>query len=579
MTAQFDKPFRTDENTLWLLINNQAQSHEKSILEGIMNSIDAQSAKVNIITSPTKIVISDIGKGFRNNEEISKFFSSIGTPHTKGDAKFGRFRMGRCQMFKYGKNIWRSNTFQMTVDIKNWGKEHEIASNLPQHDGCEITIELYDPLSSYEIASITRNLQHWVAWSDTPITINGKEISRNPADFPDFWTKETPEAYIYTDNSDTLSLYNMGIYVTSYPASKYGTGGIVTTKENLDLIYARNDVSDSCKIWKKIKQEIASNAGDAINPEKLGDDDIKWLSHQIADETLDIEKFSPHIIRIIGTGATTKSTPMSLLHAYMNEAPAMCVITEVTPLTRHIQKESNILLVNQETLDNFGVQTINDLVQVIAQGLKASYIKAGKHNYSGRIVQGIINSEDKHPKLLTWEEIQSSIKTKTYKPIRKAALPEPMKKLQSMLAAVLNKTATYAVRAKFEVEFAHEVSDGEPVIFTKNKTISLCYHPDHFYITNPTIADISNIYKEICRAIAKKAVSDPSTMEKVTKHNSTDENEEVEENPLTETQIFITLVAKIVPEATTKTVEWIGENMRPGDESPFNTMKVSNHIN
>ena len=158
------------------VIGRQAGSLDKAMLEGGMNAQEAINAlkmsggvckDENIYMTYTKtdnptsevledgrkkgnlnrkivITIEDMGKGITTKKEIEEFFETFGTPHDESEHKiYAQFRMGRGQMFNFGRNVWRTGTFELTVDILKNGLEWEFKENLPFVDGCHITIELY----------------------------------------------------------------------------------------------------------------------------------------------------------------------------------------------------------------------------------------------------------------------------------------------------------------------------------------------------------------------------------------------------------------------------------------------------
>jgi len=94
------------------VIKRQAGSLLKAVLEGVMNAIDAGATKCEIPTSSTKVIIRDNGCGFQTAEQVKEWFGKWGAVHVATEAKqFGQFRMGRGQMFAYGRNVWHSNQF------------------------------------------------------------------------------------------------------------------------------------------------------------------------------------------------------------------------------------------------------------------------------------------------------------------------------------------------------------------------------------------------------------------------------------------------------------------------------------
>ena len=137
MTKQIDllsgthpekREFKLHKDILWSIIQSQSGTLGKAVLELVMNSIDAGATSVDITLSGKNISVSDDGKGFTNRGEIEQFFETFGTPHTKGDATYGRFRMGRGQIMAFSKNDWQSGEFAMQVDIKNCGLNYNLTT-------------------------------------------------------------------------------------------------------------------------------------------------------------------------------------------------------------------------------------------------------------------------------------------------------------------------------------------------------------------------------------------------------------------------------------------------------------------
>lgn len=94
MPAQPERrALRMHPRLLFDVIHRQAGTLSKSVLEGVMNSIDAASARCDITLDQHRLVIEDDGKGFADRTEIDNFFDTFGYPHEEGDATYGRVRM------------------------------------------------------------------------------------------------------------------------------------------------------------------------------------------------------------------------------------------------------------------------------------------------------------------------------------------------------------------------------------------------------------------------------------------------------------------------------------------------------
>lgn len=247
--------FKMHPELLRSVIKKQAGSLSKALLEGVMNSIDAGSTYVRVHLSAFEAAIVDDGKGFKDEQEISDFFATFGTPHVEGDATYGRFRMGRGQMFAYGVNTWRTGKFMMTVDIdKHLG--FELETDMPYNTGCGIHIKLYEPMSEAHIYHIKRQITEMVKYAPIDIFFNDEKIN---LELKTEQCTVIDEAYIKANpsvNGGQLAVYNLGVLVCTIPAWKYGVSGTVVSRKQLDVNFARNEVLESCKVWKQIKKVL-----------------------------------------------------------------------------------------------------------------------------------------------------------------------------------------------------------------------------------------------------------------------------------------------------------------------------------
>lgn len=248
------------------VIKSQAGSLDKAILEGTMNAIEAGAPSVNISLvqdgDKHRLTIADTGKGIQTKDEIVRFFETFGTPHEDSEGKiWAKFRMGRGQLFSYGRNVWRTGTFQMIVDIDKNGLEWELTENLPEVKGCTIDIELYeDPTSSYYTVDRLKDaILQQVKFMSTPVFFNGTNLTIDPKSKNLKWTFEDENAYYLFDLSDSLYFYNLGAFVKIGAASRFGVSGIIVSKKQLDVNFARNDIKNSCPVYKAIQEVCYQN--------------------------------------------------------------------------------------------------------------------------------------------------------------------------------------------------------------------------------------------------------------------------------------------------------------------------------
>jgi len=255
--------FTVDPAIIRSLIREQASTVEKAIAELVMNAVDAGADEIHIAVDQAGFTVRDNGRGFASRNEILTCFRRFGAPHVAGDATFGRFRIGRGQIMHWARCSWRSNTFEMTVDIQDPARG--ISFDLHEHDdihaGCLVTGHFYRlhpqgpasaALSSVIGAAIEHPkrspIAHLVAYVDAAVFLNGVRINIRPSEQrPDgkrrAWTRVDDLAYWRLDrHEETLRFYNLGVLVRTVPASEYGVGGLIITRMPLSLNMARNEI-------------------------------------------------------------------------------------------------------------------------------------------------------------------------------------------------------------------------------------------------------------------------------------------------------------------------------------------------
>lgn len=275
------RSFTMHPKLLYDVILRQAGSLSKAVLEGVMNGVDARATRIDIEVTDEHVRITDDGVGFRSRADVEQYFESFGQPHAAEERKvFGTFRMGRGQMFAYGTNRWRTGEFKMEVDIKGRGLDYDLAEGLESHPGCDITIDLYEPLLPSDLASLERELKRQVKYVSLPVTLNGHRISTDPS--TEKWDHETDDAYVRLKDTGTLTVYNLGVFVTDLGAYRYGTGGEVVSKRQLKLNFARNDIQSDCPVWKRTRTHLGDESGRKIRRKtRLTDGEKEHLIEQI----------------------------------------------------------------------------------------------------------------------------------------------------------------------------------------------------------------------------------------------------------------------------------------------------------
>ena len=264
---------------LFSVIKSQAGTLSKAVLELVMNSIDAGATKVEVSLDRKALKVSDDGKGFASRREIDEFFETFGTPHKEGDSIYGRFRMGRGQCFAFAVNQWRSGEFQMDVDIQGRGLDYTLQTGLAAVKGCHVDGRLYEPLDPSELINTERTLKEQCRYTPAPVYLNGKLLTEK-ADGQK-WTLVDEDAYIRANDSRQLSVYNLGVLVAHFSSAEFGVGGVVVSKKQLEVNFARNDIlRNKCAVWRRIRPILSKMSGDMDGKEPTQKRTEEWRAFQ-----------------------------------------------------------------------------------------------------------------------------------------------------------------------------------------------------------------------------------------------------------------------------------------------------------
>lgn len=272
--------FKMHPNMIYDFIDRQAGKLTKALLEAIMNSIEAcdspERAVVDIgfevkddgaFEVGAMLSVADNGRGIRDRKEVDDFFLHFGNPHSANETVIWKqFRMGRGQIFSYGKNTWRTSTLQMKVDIAETKAEGvlprcEIKTGLPLISGCVIEIELYrNPIGhTYNsVEALIDEIRRQIEFMPGVIRFNGVQLNTPPEHLK--WTAQDADAWYMFGKGSNLKVYNLGAYVQDISATDSGVTGVIVSKKMLKVNFARNAVQeDSCPVWANIRAVIRAN--------------------------------------------------------------------------------------------------------------------------------------------------------------------------------------------------------------------------------------------------------------------------------------------------------------------------------
>jgi hypothetical protein len=428
MTAKPEtREFKIHPQLLFDVIQRQAGTLTKALCEGVMNSIDAGAAQVEVTLTEKRATIADNGKGFPTRESIELFFETFGQPHQAGDAIYGTFRMGRGQMFSFGVNQWRSGRFQMAVDIKGRGLDYDLTENAKAYPGCEIGIDLYKPLTLLEQRGAADELRRMVRFVDVPVLLNGEQINKVAA--TEKWDFEDDYAY-YRLGQGRLALYNLGVFVNDNRAYSLGIGGVVVAKQQLRLNFARNDVLGDCPVWQKIAKVLRARADTNIKAKRgaLSAEERALLAQRLRSGDLtDAEVADAAVFQ----DASGRWLTIDKLRSAISACNGTISVGAKGPRAEKVQRSHLAVVLNEAHLDEFfGVDTVDELLAKVIKpnvrwwpkGIKTAPLETFAPDNSERYE--IIAPQAQTPAEAVILEVCNKLSTPSFSARRKVVLGE-----------------------------------------------------------------------------------------------------------------------------------------------------------
>lgn len=361
---QEKRTFTIHPQMIYHMIEAQAGTLAKALLEYIQNSIDAQATRVDITLTHQGFEVQDDGRGFAVIDEIAEFFETFGFPHSEDDHRiYGKFGMGRAQMWSFADTRWRTGTFEMFVDIKNRGLDYDLVKNREPVVGCHIAGTFYEPLLPSDLDGTIRELTDLALYAQIPVLLNGRRINKDPAQEP--WDVVTDDAYIKLKETGDLKVYNLGVLVRGYPTYQFGCGGTVVARKLLQVNFARNDVLVAkCPVWKRLRSYLqASNTERTVRKARLSDAEQENLCNQVKVGAIALDKALEADLKLI-TDTTGRHWPLDKLNRLGWDVRLVVAPEEGSQIAERIHQRKLAFVLSPKTLSRFGVETVQELVDL-----------------------------------------------------------------------------------------------------------------------------------------------------------------------------------------------------------------------
>ena len=250
-------PFTLDPEIIHHVIHSQAGSIGKAIIELLMNAVDANATTVHLSMTKEGFECVDDGNGFASREDVVRYFGRFGTPHQDGDARYGRFRLGRGQIMAHASTTWESHHWRMAVDTRTMGYAYDLDDLDNGHAGCKIQGAWYEPLNDSEWMSAVQEVRDLVRYTPVTIHLNGQAITKDPT--AESWDAEDDVAYYRVKAEGGVSIYNQGVLVRHDSGHLWGVGGLIVSKQPLALNVSRTEIlRKTCPVWKPIAKRFSS---------------------------------------------------------------------------------------------------------------------------------------------------------------------------------------------------------------------------------------------------------------------------------------------------------------------------------
>lgn len=367
--------FELDPAVIHHLMYSQAGSIAKSLVELLMNGIDARCTTVRFTLTRTGFTCTDDGSGFATRDAVMRYFRRVGTPHIEGDSKFGRFRLGRLQIMPHASTIWTSNQFWMHVDPKTMGYAFDFDELKPdQHvKGCTITGTWYEPMSEMELLSTEQEVRDLVRYTPVPVELNGRIISRDPA--LEKWDFVDEHAYYRAKVEGAVAIYNQGVLVRQDPAQLWGAGGTIVSKRAIALNVSRTEIlRKTCDVWKviaaqfgRMAHEVAARLGDHRKTEARREKAARDLLAGSAQ--LDTIALREEVITLL-PGKRHVSLD-AFLRSGQTTRGEFAVVEDGfdVPRGEAIARERLATLVHPQTLARFGCEGTDDFIECLQRAI------------------------------------------------------------------------------------------------------------------------------------------------------------------------------------------------------------------
>ncbi|ELY26483.1 hypothetical protein C500_15010 [Natrialba magadii ATCC 43099] len=325
-----------DERVATYLIEDQMANLADAIREAVQNGIDSPgSTRVLVSISPERSLILDDGAGVDLASTEGRRDLSVlgaGSKQRSDDETIGEWGIGKGAIIAKGAvRIWSHDT-ALHFDYRDrrnsgpWaeinGRDGQLEDTDHHLEGMLVEIDHYEhevpDSDSYRWRRYVRDLRKCFAYvqsrTDVSVVINGESVDNGDpleavANSPHpSLIRETDDAILALEYAphEGLDIYSNGLYVTT--KREYGLGGVVVSKGNLTLNFARNEIQSGCKRWQRIGHAL-EQARDELYAD-VSDDRLTAESREVMVEELAADSKRERTSGPVGSCSSWQRSPV-----------------------------------------------------------------------------------------------------------------------------------------------------------------------------------------------------------------------------------------------------------------------------
>lgn len=181
----------------------------------------------------------------------------------------------------------------------------------------------------------------------------------------DFWTLEDDLAcYRIVQGAHALEVYSQDVFVRHFSTWQLGIGGVVVSKQPLELNFSRTAAESECPVWSGIRQTIEALVIRRLTVARyLTDSQMKFLGirfRSLAESMPDADAWKR--LKLL-TDSSGRHLPLSALAAYRRFAH----VPEPGSLSDGAHDAAGTFVVTDALLDRFGADSLSDWLALLAE--------------------------------------------------------------------------------------------------------------------------------------------------------------------------------------------------------------------